>query len=203
MKLKLESEKTIAILSAAESVRERDVLVLRAGLQQMIKSGKRKIVLDLTFLPENSLAQAVALEIASFPGWALDQDARLMIASTQPGVGQATSRGRAVELATSKLGGLLALECKLKTTLSELQKKKSMLEGKLSAASPDLDVNALRRKNSDLKLLVRSLEEEVREMLTPPTQGIEPGPVEKERMQVLRATIDPILIGDGLMSAAK
>ena len=48
MKLKLGTEKDVAILEVSEEVNTQNVTILRAGIMKLLNSGRNKIVINLT-----------------------------------------------------------------------------------------------------------------------------------------------------------
>jgi anti-anti-sigma regulatory factor len=82
LKIKLDTEKSIAILSVTETVTSHDVEVLRAGIIKILKTGKNRIVLEI---PKNeSLPSDVIRELASFDILARELAGRLVLAEVTP-----------------------------------------------------------------------------------------------------------------------
>jgi hypothetical protein len=165
MKLKLEIEQGIAILSVTESVGPQDVLVLKAGLTKLIQSGKKSILIDLTRALKPG-PESVIQELASLPAWAQATDAQVIFASSLSQLGPSTTRDQALHSFNSSGAKLLSVEAKLVSQLTALQQKKTVAEQKLSGrAAEEGDLKTMRRENAELKKLVRTLEKQIRDLL--------------------------------------
>lgn len=84
MKIALTAEKSIPILTVSEGITSHDLQVLRAGIIQLFKSGKNKIILELPNL--DSVPGEVIRELSSFDIMARELSGRLIVAGVSPGL---------------------------------------------------------------------------------------------------------------------
>ena len=199
MKLKLEVEQGIAILSITETVASQDILVMRAGLSKLFQSGKKSVLLDLTQMSRSSATEAILHELMTVPGWANGSDAQVIIASSVAGFGQAQSRQQGVQLFNSSGAKLLASEAKLASQLRALQDQKSAAEQNLgSRGSLDADVRSLKRENAELKQLIKNLEKQIKQLLKSRTEPFESA-ITRPQTDAIHKTIANVLKQEGLI----
>lgn len=78
MKLSLASKKGVEILSVSESVATQDIKVLRAGMGNILKTGKNKIILALP--DQQDLSSDILRELAEFDVLARELSGRVVLA---------------------------------------------------------------------------------------------------------------------------
>ena len=82
MKLTLENQKDVTILSVSGEIAEEGAQVIRAGLTKILKTGKNKIVLRL--LDKQELSPDALSEIVQFDALARELAGRLVLAGVSP-----------------------------------------------------------------------------------------------------------------------
>lgn len=78
MKIALSSEKNVAILSVSDTVDDREIQVLRAGIKKILGSGKNRIVLELQGTQD--LSSDILRELAAFDALARELSGRVVLA---------------------------------------------------------------------------------------------------------------------------
>ncbi len=164
MKLKLEVQGDVTILSVSEEILPPHPSVLRAGIMKLFTSGKKKLLLDLTAITQ--VDEAPLREIVALQNLTVEHDAQMAIASTLPGIGHAPSREEALKLMASQLFLLLATEKRLQIELQNLEKQRNDINTKLSGLkSGDTDAKSLKAENSAMKMLAKQFEKQIRVLL--------------------------------------
>lgn len=152
MKLKLETKAEITVLAVTESIGPSDVAVLKAGLGKLFEGGKKVIVLDLTQISEALLTgEKTALDLAELPGWAVDADASLAIASSIPKIATAPSLEEALSLVKSPSIKLLAEEARLRARIQRYTEEKAELEKQFESVKASGDLKTIQKEQSDLR----------------------------------------------------
>jgi len=189
MKLKLDAETGIKILSITESVSAQDAAILKAGLMKLFTPDVKVVILNLAQIAD--CPSATLIEISNFRNAVPNKDARLLIVHSHPDVADAPSIEKAKELATSPLGSLLAMEARLQSRLKSLKSKKAELEQKIgsSGGKGEDDVKTLKKENSDLKRMIKNMHKEVETMLKERQE-----PITDATLSAQATEIDKILI---------
>ncbi len=198
MKLKLEAQNSVTILTVSEAVTPQDIAVLRAGVNKLIQGGKKSILLDAIAVP-NECAPALQ-EVAGFQNFVQDANAQLIVASPLQGVGHAPTRPEALQVLQSPLANLLSLEAKLQYQIKELEKQKSTIEQKLAAApSGEGDVKTLQKENSRIKALIKDLEKQIEKKLKSRKEPWKPDELSQAKAETLRRTLTAVLEQEGVL----
>lgn len=204
MKLRLEIQNQITILTVTEGMKQDQLPVLRAGLTKLFASGKKAIVLDLSDVDRTLAAQPEMYDaVDQLHGLAYESQARLIVISNNKKVAQAASRADAEKLAQSDnplqspLERLQSLEMNLQARIKSLEAKKVESEKKMSALEgTTVELKKLRKENSDLRkkinLLENSLEAYLKER---PAEFSAP----KTKYDALKRTVIAVLEQEGLM----
>jgi hypothetical protein len=165
MKLKLETSLPVAnspagsevtILVVTEGIESANLAILKAGLNKLIVSGKRNLLLDCGLLKESDIKDpGLFIQISNLRGWASTLEgqggAQVIVVSPLEKLGHARTREEGVALLSSAAAPLLALEAKLQNDIRVLQSRKADIEAKITQASAAGDPRALLRENSDFK----------------------------------------------------
>ena len=198
MKLKLEVQEGITILSVTEDVQAQHGPILKAGIAKLFQSGKKSILLDLTAVTQ--LDEPAAKDIEAIRATAPELEGQLVVASPLEGLGQAPNREIAIKQINSPLFGLLATEAQLTAKLKRLDKQKNEFNEKLtSMKSADGDILKLRKENSDLKQMIRTLEKQVYKLLTVRIDSTKNDAI-TDRIAMVEKTVSEILVQDGVLS---
>ncbi|MCM2323674.1 MAG: hypothetical protein NDJ90_10480 [Oligoflexia bacterium] len=198
MKLKLEVQNAIVILAVSESIAAQQIAVLKAGLNKLIQSGKKTILLDLSD-PNLAVAPADVNALAELREWAVDNGAQLMIASAMTGLGDGPTREETLKLLTSPLGRLLLLEGRLRAQLKGLTQRKLELEQKLTSVSAEANsILTLRKENGELKKRIRDLEKQLRFRVEHRTRPFETPGMDAKREAATRVLIS-VLEQEGIL----
>lgn len=201
VKLKLEIAGDVTVLSITEAIEPPHVPVLKAGINKLVQSDKKVLLLDLSGLKDGDIqAMSVFQEIAKLQTWAQEMGAQLVIASTMPGLGQATSRDEGMRILGSVLSRLLAKEAYLRAQLTRLQRQKADYEEKLNtaASSGALDVKSLRREGSDLKSMIGTLEHQIGLLLKERLEPFASEPM-KAKLEALNRILTAVLEQEGVL----
>lgn len=174
MKLKLEQQDPVTILTVSEDVTFETIPVLKAGLSKLFKSGKEAILLDMSSVSLADLKPAtVAAEIAALPGWANEEGFDLLIASRLPEISTISDRAKALEIFASPIADLLLEEASLQTTVKDLQRKKSALEDRLKSLKTDeAKIKKLQAQKSKNLLLIDVLSRQVKKFAGHRTESL-------------------------------
>ena len=201
VKLKLEMQQNVAILSVLESVVVQDVAVLRAGLNKIFQSGRKSVVVDLTGLSEGSLGDGAASELVQLGAWAASLEGQVIIASPIAAVGQAPDREKAVALLGTNIAKLLANEARLNSQIKTLQARKAQLEKALGAAQGGgtQDAQALKQEAYRLKQLVESLESQIKLLMKDRKDPFLPNDTLAKKRDTLNDTVISILRERGMI----
>jgi hypothetical protein len=159
MKLKMESQENVTVLVVTEAIEPSHLPILKAGLTKLIQSGKKAILLDFTSVGEKDFKEPSLLQqISELRGWAAAMDAQVAVISANPKLGHAAQRVEGVQLVTSQIAQLLALEARLQAQLRTLEQRKADLEKKLGAAGAADDLKKVQQQNSLLKKNITAAE---------------------------------------------
>lgn len=193
LKLKLEAQGETTVLSVMDLVSASDVQILKAGLNKLIRSGKKSIILDLSNLPETSFQpREVVQEISLLKSWASEIGGTLGIKSPLADFAEADE---------SELSKLLAQESRLKTQIDLLMKRRAEAEQKVSAVSSGgTDLRSLRQENSALESLIHDYEQKIRLLLPKKTTNFEDSAVQSKSVELMNILL-PHLQKDGLVPA--
>jgi hypothetical protein len=140
---------------------------LKAGLQKVLATVKKQILLDLTAITEAQIASSeTRSDLISLPVLAFDQQAVLLVASPIPLLGNVASVEIGLADIKSPMGKLLSFEAKLRLEASKLQDKKIAIEKSFNEANGGAaNIKAAKSENSKLKHRLRGLEHLARKLL--------------------------------------
>jgi hypothetical protein len=205
MKLKLEQNDSVTLLTVSEEISAENVPVLKAGLTKLFQSGKKSILLDLAALSASDLkSPSVAFDLASLPGWAKEAGFRLVVASKIPEVSLTPDRAGALAILTSPIADLLLEESSLRFALKDLSGKKATLEQKLnSLKTDDAKIKKLKNEKSRQLLLIRTLSRQVRKLLSHRKESLFGKPEASANRTLLAKTLRPILTEQKLLIEKK
>ena len=195
VKLRIEAKEGFKVLHVTESISAKEAAILKAGLIKLFQAKEKNILLNLTNIGNTN--SAILREIASLKTTAAQMDALMMIASPFEGIGDGATFEETSKKLTSPLAGLLSMEAKLQAHFQKLQQQKEQLEKKLAALG-DVDVKALRKENSDLKLLVKRLENLIRQLSKNRVESMDLE-LNKAKSAALDRTLMSIIEQEGLL----
>jgi len=191
VKLRIEAKEGFKVLHVTESISAKEAAILKAGLIKLFQAKEKNILLNLTNIGNTN--SAILREIASLKTTAAQMDALMMIASPFEGIGDGATFEETSKKLTSPLAGLLSMEAHFQ----KLQQQKEQLEKKLAALG-DVDVKALRKENSDLKLLVKRLENLIRQLSKNRVESMDLE-LNKAKSAALDRTLMSIIEQEGLL----
>jgi anti-anti-sigma regulatory factor len=153
MKLKLETLNDLTVLNVSEDIKTGEPAILKAGLQKIITSGAKKVLVDFTTATQIQEAEIQALAVLPTT---LIGEAMVFFCGPQPQFTQAKTREEAVLAMESPLGQVLATENILKKKIELLNKLKAELAAKLAqSGGAENDVKSLKKDKSELKILIQ------------------------------------------------
>jgi hypothetical protein len=165
MKLKLETQDAVTVLVVTEAVETSHIPILKAGLAKLFQTGKKTILLDFSQVAEKDFKDpSLFQQIAELRGWSQLSDAQVIVVSAIQNLGHAPSREAGIQLLSSPVGQLQALESKLQAEYKMLEAKKAALQQKVGASTTD-DQKKLLAENSRLKKEIAQTEKLCRKFL--------------------------------------
>jgi hypothetical protein len=169
MKLKLEAvqdqlQTPVTVLVISEKIEAHDLAVLKAGLNKIFNSGKKRVLLDLDSAELQGTTELPIIEgLLDLRNWAATAGAQLLIVSANEALGHSSTRDEALHKFQTGEAEFLIAEAKLQTEIKTLQQKKDQLIARLNPGggsqaegAENGDPKQLLRRNSELK---RSLSE--------------------------------------------
>lgn len=167
MKLKMGTAREAVILSVMGTIESRDILVMRAGLKKLFESKKRSVLLDLSMIKESDFKHAgIIAEISILPKWAKENGAQLVIAGAVNGIEGIIPLDRGIKLLNSNLSKLLVKEAILQEEVTHLEGVKKEISKRITAVRQAEDMCEIQKMNSNLKKLIKTLEEETEQYLS-------------------------------------
>lgn len=153
MKIKLETVNDTSILNITETLNIADLTVLRAGVNKMLKSGTRSILIDLSTLSEASLGSTDVLNLLSeLKTWAREQTPLFALIGTLADFMDYRERAEAMSAFSSDLPRLMSLETKLIAQINALTERRKKLDEDLQVLEPvESKLKKLRKENTELK----------------------------------------------------
>ena len=214
MKLKLETASPpvevvpagleITLLVVTEGIEANSMAVLKAGLNKLIASGRRRILLDCSSLQESDFQDSSLIsQVSGLREWALSLEgqagAQVIVISAAEKLGHVRSREEGITLLTSGTAPLLELEAKLQSDIKVLQSRKAEIEAKLQRASASGDPKALRKQNSALKRSIADAERLTRRFLKNRANDPFQVPATELLQQALNQMLDTVLKKEGIL----
>jgi len=182
----------ITLLVVTEGIESSSLAILKAGLNKLVASGRRNILLDCTDLKESDIPDpALFSQISDLRGWAaaLEGGAQVLVISSIERMGHVRTREEGTALFNSGTAHLLALEAKLQNDIKVLQARKAELETKLTQASAAGDPKALLKQNSDLKKSIADTDRLTRRFLKNRSKD----PFQVPATELLQENLDQLL----------
>jgi predicted nuclease with TOPRIM domain len=164
VKLKLENQLGVTILSVTEDISPSDCAILRAGVTKLFQLGKKNIFLDL--LGSNRSTPDSLKEIASLQSLAAEAGATLLMISQHSSFSHATSREEAFRKIRSSKDALLGMQADLAARTQSLEKRKAELTQQLASSTGDEQLlKSLKKENTELRKHIKELESQVQSLL--------------------------------------
>ena len=223
MKLKLSSERDIAILDVLEEVSPENVAILRAGITKLLQSGKVKIVMNLS--EAKNLKIDVVREVLKLGVLTAEQKGTLVLVGQGDAIQQAVralgaaspvkvflnreaamaafSQGaaggsQAAAAATkARLTAATGTNVDLKNQLNKLQAENTSLKEKLANRNID-EVRRLRFENGIFQQQLEAMDEQLKSMLKEPKRPFVMESVQT-KIQQLETALEVFLDKEGLM----
>jgi hypothetical protein len=186
----------ITLLVVTEGIESSSLAILKAGLNKLVASGRRNILLDCTDLKESDIQDATLFaQISDLRGWAasLEGGAQVLVVSSIERMGHVRTREEGITLLNSGTAHLLALEAKLQNDIKVLQARKAELEAKLTQASAAGDPKALLKQNSDLKRSIADTDRLTRRFLKNRSPHSSNAPFQVPATELLQENLDQLL----------
>lgn len=153
------------ILTVTEAVSSQDVPLLKAGLNKIFKSGRKRILLDLLGVETGEVganSDRFWQAIAQIPTFAEKEfRAQLSIVLLKPWEGQFKAREEALKKLQSPLADLLEREARLHDEVDELKREEYKLNAEIAKSAGSESVKSAQKLNSVLRESVKSIEEEL------------------------------------------
>jgi anti-anti-sigma regulatory factor len=173
VKLALTAEKSIPVLTVSDGITEHDVQVLRAGITQLFRSGKNKIILEVPNL--DSMPGEVIRQLSSFDILARELSGRLVVAGVSqvlktkievfakpPVILTFENRAKAVEFFTAPPVPTVSLGPAGSAAASAGGAVASV--GTLASSAISAEGEALRAEENSLKQRLKTLEKENKDL---------------------------------------
>jgi len=200
LKLKMETDDDVTILTVSESVELPHFAILKAGLKKLFSSEKKVILLDLNSAEPACLKKPeIVYEIVALPKWAQDCAAQVIVISSVSELGGTPTRDEALKTLKSPIGKLLSLETRLQAQLKILEQQKNEIVQKIGGKAGGPDPKALRRENSDLRRVITTLEENIQRYLAKRSNPHDSGAM-KLRSETLKDLLLTILEQEGSLA---
>lgn len=199
VKLKLETDNEITILTVTESIEPMHIAILKAGLKKLFAAEKRTIIIDFNNIPVSVLeVKELSREILTIPDWAQEQGAQIQITSGSSTVQTAANRAEAAQAMKSPLSKLQQLETKLNAQIKALEQQKIDISQKVDSSSSGIDFKALRKENSNLKKQIRLYEEAIQRHLLKRSSPFESGAL-KIKQEHLKGLLQTVMEQEGTL----
>ena len=197
MKLKLENQDTIAVISVSEEVLSPHIAILKAGISKLIQTGKKNILLDLTSANHNN--PEITKDILSLEQFTSQLNGKLVIVSSIAAVGHAQNRKNGLLLFPKDLSLILATEVSFNVQFERLEKQKQEIEKKLPVLKVGaLEPKNLRKENSTLKKNIQDLETIIQKFMKQRIE-VKPSPPITSRSETINKTVIAVLEQEGII----
>ena len=216
MKLTLEHNKGISVLHVKEDVDIHSVKVLNAGVTNLLKSGKNRIILnmiDVKKLPVEALVEALSLhKLASELGGSIymvgqgDKIKEALKSIPNPPAVKYFSTPEAAlvafqeELKNEKAATSNASEDELKKIYEKLKAENSLLKSKTQGRN-NASLKQLQKDNKQLQVKIKILEDQVALLTKEKKKPYELESIQS-KIKELEKVITETLAGQGLMKKA-
>jgi hypothetical protein len=190
----------VTILVVTEGIESASLAILKAGLNKLIASGRRNLLLDCTALNESDIPDpALFSQISELRAWAAGLNeqggggAQVLVISPIERMGHVHTREEGITLLNSGTAHLLALEAKLQGDIKNLQARKAELEAKLVQAGAAGDPKALLKQNSDFKKSIADTDRLTRRFLKNRSPSPSGDPFQVPATELLQENLDQLL----------
>lgn len=194
MKLKLESLESgneVTTLSVSEHIAAEHVPVLKAGINKLLHSDKKTLVLDLSDVDSESFqAPELPTLLTGIKQSAVELGATLVVISQVPGVGDFAKREDAIRHLNSPFGRLLLLESKLREQIELAKKHKASLEQQLESAQSSIgELQRLQNENGKIRKKITFLESSLKSRMKNRAEPFESATMKAKREAVEQALV--------------
>jgi hypothetical protein len=163
MKIQLDAQSGVSVLTVSESIASPELDVLKAGLIKLLAGGKSPLIIDLT---RATIATELRSRLAELANASPKKDAIVMIASSDPTIATAPSVEECLKILASPAAKLMAQEAQLKVQVAAARAQRDEVLKKLDdTAALGAEIKKLRRESGDLKTTLALLEDQIQALL--------------------------------------